>query len=113
MKAVRCGLITVYGDGSTEIQIDEKGYPGGDALIPAPFMTEDEIENEVKEAKKEYWMQGYYIQSVSKIRNPAFDKPDQMTTTKITFRACKNKGEAEFVLKKFKTMVDQRRRNNV
>ena len=113
MESVQSGLITIYPNGFACILIDKDGCPGGDALIPAPFMTEDEIENEVEEAKKEYWMQGYYIQSVSKIRNPAFDTPDQMTTTKITFRACKNKGEAEFVLKKFKTMVDQRRRNNV
>ena len=108
MESVQSGLITVNKDGSVSIVISNDGYPGGEAIVPAPFKTEVEIEAQVGEAKKAFYLQGYYIQSTRRVRNEVFDKPNEMTSTKIVFRACKNNSEATYVMGQFKRLVDER-----
>jgi len=105
MNSVDSGLIRFYENGEASIVMAEDGRPCGIAVLPAPSSTELEIEQMVEQAKRSYWIRGYYIQSISRVRNPVFDKANERTTTKIEFRACRNATEATFVLEKAKQLL--------
>jgi hypothetical protein len=103
-------LITVLDDGFL-IAINENGLPSATALIPAPMMSEEKRQENVNNAIKGVWLDGYFLESQTRVKNPVFDKKGEKTTTKIKFRACKNNQEAEFVLLKIIEIIGIPREN--
>jgi hypothetical protein len=104
---VDSGLIRFFGDGSACILVSEDGRPGGEAMLPAPGKSEAEIHEAVEEAKKSYWIEGYYIDHTRRVKNLVFDSNRERTTTIITFRSCRNDAEAEYVLQKAKEIIEE------
>jgi len=103
-------LITLVEDGFL-IAINEDGLPSATALIPAPMMSEEKREEKVNNAIKGIWLDGYFLESQTRVRNPVCDKKGEKTTTKIKYRACKNNQEAEFVLNKVIEIIGIKREN--
>lgn len=99
------GWLRIYPDGSACIAYDADAYEGGECTVPAPGLSELEIDERVQRQKRAIWMQGMWVERVWRKRNPVFDRGKERTTTVIRFRVCRSATEAKFVLSKVKEMA--------
>lgn len=69
--------------------------------IAAPAIWADDAERmlRVERAKAQIALRGLTISWLKKVRNPAFDKPEERTTTVIAVRPCRTQDEATDVLR--------------
>jgi len=100
------GALIIEPTGEASVRISPDGLPAFKALVPCPWSTPLIREPEVTKAVESVYMQGYYVTGQKLIHNEAFDKCSEKTTTQLSFRVCKTKDEAEFVLGKVKAIVE-------
>lgn len=93
-------LLSIQPDGMVTIVISSDGVPSCVGLVLAAMMTEKKREERVNEAIDSAYLYGWFVESQTRIRNDAFDKPGEKTTTKLSLRACKTEDEGCFVLGK-------------
>ena len=93
-------------DGSVKILIDSEGLPELECLIPAPFMDEVGRDKMVAKAVDGFYLSGYFLVEQKRIRNLAFDKGKEKTTTRLRYRVCKNEDEALLVGEKIKAILE-------
>jgi len=106
VKRYENGMLLIEPTGEAVIKINKDGLPEFEALVPCPFTSPENRDKEVREAINSVYMQGYFLTGQKLIRNIAFDKRREKTTTQVSFRACKNKDEATFVLGQVKRIVE-------
>lgn len=82
--------------GELEVLTDPKG-PVFTAVVPAPFTTDAERQERVEAARREIVLDGYLITRERLIRNDAFDKRGEKTTTEFVFRPARDLDEARQV----------------
>lgn len=99
-------MLVIEASGEAAIGISADGLPAMESVVPCPWGSPEQIEQAVKEATESIHIGGYFITGSKLIRNQAFDKRGEKTTTQISFRACKNEKEAEYVLSKVKTIIE-------
>lgn len=101
------GGLTIHEDGRIEIIVTADGYPMCEGPVPAPWMSEIERAKVVQQQREAIWMRGMFITAEQRVRNEAFDKRNERTTTKIKYRMCKNADEAKFVVSKVKEILSR------
>lgn len=101
------GVLTIDTTGHVSVAISADGLPSFEALVPCPMMPIGIREFEVAGAKDAIYMQGYFITADKLIRNKAFDKGGEKTTTQLSARVCKNEEEAKFVIGKVKAIIEK------
>jgi len=101
------GMLIIETTGHVSVGINAEGLPAFESVVPCPMKPIDKREQEVQEAKDTIYMSGYFITAEKLIRNEAFDKPGEKTTTQISFRTCKNEEEAKYVMGKVKHIVER------
>jgi len=109
--SVRHGYVE-YHDDYMKISGNVDGSPRMTGLLPSPdcnTQSEEEREQRHKDACDALYLQGYFIVSKRRIRNPTFDKPGQKTTLKVIYRPCKNEGEILQVKKEIQRILDEKR----
>ena len=93
--------------GEVVVLIDPDGLPAFWATVPTPMMSEIKRAEEVQDQIDSLYLSGYFVTSQKRAKNPAFDSGDEMTTTKIQYRACKNQDEALLVVEKVKAILEK------
>ena len=106
MQVYNNGVLAIDTTGHVSVAINPEGLPSFESVVPCPMQSIDKREKAVAAAKDTIYMQGYLVTAEKLIRNEAFDKRGEKTTTQISFRICKTDGEAEYVIGKVKTIVD-------
>jgi hypothetical protein len=106
MKATQRGAATYAEDGTVTIAIRADGLPAAVGLTPVPFASEAERQQRIAAARDDLHLRGYFIESERRVRNEAFDKRGQKTTTEWRYRVCKNKDEAAAVLAQIARILD-------
>lgn len=106
MQSYNNGVLTIDTAGAISVAINPEGLPSFESVVPCPMQPIDKRDRELADAKDAIYMQGYYITAEKLIRNEAFDKRGEKTTTQISFRICKNDNEAEYVIGKVKAIVE-------
>ena len=99
-------MMVIEATGEATICICADGLPAMESVVPCPWCSPERMERVVTEAIASIHMQGYFITGTKLIRNAAFDKRGQKTTTQISFRACKTEEEAKYVLSKVKSIIE-------
>lgn len=102
------GMLIIEPTGHVSVGITEDGRPSFESVVPCPWGTPEKIERALDKAKESIYMQGYFITSTKLIRNEAFDKRGEKTTTQISFRTCKTEDEAKFVIGKVESIIERR-----
>ena len=74
-------------------------------IIPAPMMTEIAREAVVKKAMEDLWLQGYWVNIDGRVKNKAFDKGEEKTSTALSWRYCHTEDEAKFVIGKVQKLI--------
>lgn len=80
--------------GTIEVAIVPSGLPRLTSVLPAPFATEDERLRLVLNARMSAHIDGYWIVEERPIRNVAFDKRGEKTSTRFVVRPCRTEAEA-------------------
>jgi hypothetical protein len=95
-------------DGNVSVAIVEDGLPQMWYNLPAPLVTEVVRQARVDEAKRSAWLEGYWIVSERRTRNPVFDKRGEKSTTELVVRPCRNEDEAAAVLERIRQILSER-----
>ncbi len=107
MKSIQHGYVTYHADGSVNVLIDKEGLPEMTSALPAPFMDAIARDRSVAKAIDGKYLSGYFLIEQKQIRNIAFDKDGEKTTTEFRYRACKNEDEAKLVGEKIKAILEK------
>lgn len=94
--------LNISDEGEATIAIVPDGLPLSTTILPIPMISELKREKMIEEQKQCIWLHGCVITNTRRVKNPAFDKHDERTSTTFQFRPCKTKDEAEYVLDKIK-----------
>jgi len=105
-KGYQNGVLEIDTDGNVSVAMNPAGLPSFESVVPSPMQPLDKRERVVSDARDSIHMQGYFITAEKLIRNMAFDKRGEQSTTQISFRICKNEDEAAYVIGKVKAIVE-------
>ena len=105
-KVMKHDCCRYYEDGTVDVAISPDGLPEMTALLPAPFMDEVRRHKMVEDAINNLYLKGYFLVSSIRVKNTAFDKGEEKTTTELVYRLCKNADEARLVGDKIKGVVE-------
>jgi len=97
--------LEILANGEVVIYISEDGLPSAEALVPAPMMSEIEREKVINKAIDSAYMGGWFVKAQKRIRNDAFDRGKEKTTTQLSLRTCRTKDEAEMVIGKVRSIL--------
>lgn len=100
-------LVRFFDDGSCVIAIVSDGLPLEEATIPAPFMPEIDRFEMVRQRINSIYLRGFFVEDVQKVKNSVFDREGRKTSTKVLFRPCKSRDEANFVLERIKEIAER------
>lgn len=90
-----------------EVAIVPSGLPRLTSLFPCPGGTETERQQRVAEVRRAAWFSGYYIVEERRVRNEAFDRRGEKTTTRFVVRPCRNEDEAAAVIANIQAGLDE------
>jgi len=100
------GNLRINDDGTGDVIVDPDGLPAMECIVPCPFGSIEDREEEARRNIEIIHCQGYVVTGQTMMRNEAFDRKGAKTTTRINYRACKTIEEAGFVLGQVKKMID-------
>jgi hypothetical protein len=101
-------FLSVEDGGTLVVAIVAEGLPEFTGEVPAPMCSEIERAERVENARRGIWLDGMFIESERRVRNPAFDKRGEKTTTELKWRPCKTQDEADFVAHKVLAIARER-----
>lgn len=107
MKSFQHYNCIYHEDGSAVVAIDRDGLPEMTCHVPAPFMDAIARDKRVTSTVDGFYLSGYFLVEQKMIRNIAFDKGKEKTTTEFRYRACKNEDEARLVGEKIKAILEK------
>jgi hypothetical protein len=94
-----------FSGGRVDVCYSPDGLPSFEAVCPAPFVSETERQRKVDAARRGIVLDGAVITSERRIRNDAFDKRGEKTTTKFCARICKNEDEARAAVDRIERLL--------
>lgn len=80
--------------GTIEVAIVPSGLPQLTSILPAPFMSDEDRIAAVWDARRSAHLDGYWIVEQRPVRNAAFDRRGERTSTRFVVRPCRTEAEA-------------------
>ena len=80
---------------------------GGTSIIPCPNCSEIEIQDKIKKGRLCLYAEGFIVTEERRIRNSAFDKKGEKTSTRLVWRQIKNEDEAKFIVRELKGFANK------